>query len=1128
MSGMDGALEIVTGIAASGKTARLLDEYRQALHAARAAGRMGATLWLSPTNRACREIRERLCGGDLPVVFAPNVLTFDEFARRLLRSAGHVGVPLSPVMRRALLREVVSRLLAAGRLNHFGPIAETSGFLDLAGSFIAELKRGETWPEHFREACQRRGSTARDGDMADIYDAYQSALRARNVYDAEGRFWSARDELQRGSQGAFANLSFVAIDGFTDFTHTQREMISLLAERVPRVVVSLPVETKDGRDELFAKTAEMQRLLQAEGRGGRPRDLASPPAEMARCSSSGAAGRVPALPAGIQSIVENLFRNPREITPATEVDGVEVVAAAGEPGEVAWITARVKHWLITGVPPGAIVVAMRDLDSHADRLIEAFRAAHIPVACEIAKPLAREPLVKALVNTLNLELEDWPVARLMGLLDSSLFLPQWKEWRGGAVARDVSQVLRRFRLFQDRGRILARLRRAAGEAPAKGAAGSEQQSEVAAQNERGCPPVVARALPFLERLSRALEGLRQSHRLDGWAGLMAALVNDFGLTRSAAPTGPGAEDDTEYARRVADAVLALLADAARGEELACGERRSRRLPAFLPEFVDLLNHDSISPRIDEVGRVRVLSAEQVRNLDVPYLIVAGLSERSFPQSAPDDCLYSEADRQALNREGLALAHRVRRAQEEMLLFYGIVTRARKRLVLTYPVVSADGEPLSPSPYLTAVQELFSPSALPVVREEQLDPIPAADRILTSSDARVRGMQEALSHRPGLLRATCEDRSAGPASRAALAAADMNALRFHTPGFSNFEGLLENPTNLARTARQFSCEREFSATQLEAYAACPFRFFVSQVLRVQPLAAPGVETDYGERGTRVHAVLADLHRRFVRADGGSSSRVPTGAELAAEFERLLGELLGQLPERSELESALLSVEQRLLTEWGQAYGGQWEQYLQAQPGAAPLGPALLEVAFGQQAAHGAAGAAPALTVGLPGHTVRITGRIDRIDAAERDGRTMFSVVDYKTGAPQAFTPDDLATGRKLQLALYTLAVCRIEQLLGPRAVPAQMGYWHIRERGFLPGLKPRGWKAGDPLPGLSEAAWDAIAQQIDDVVPRLVESMRRGAFPVFNADESCTARCELRTICRVGQIRSLSPHLHKRV
>ena len=57
--------------------------------------------------------------------------------------------------------------------------------------------------------------------------------------------------------------------------------------------------------------------------------------------------------------------------------------------------------------------------------------AGIPFACEAGTPLARAPLLKALLAVLQSEVEDWPFRRLMAVLDSSYFQPDWSEWRAG-------------------------------------------------------------------------------------------------------------------------------------------------------------------------------------------------------------------------------------------------------------------------------------------------------------------------------------------------------------------------------------------------------------------------------------------------------------------------------------------------------------------------------------------------------------------------------------------------------------------------------------------------------------------------------------------------------------------------
>ena len=123
-------IEVLAGIAGSGKTTELLSLYRDALRAGLDQARPGTTLWLAPTNRAQAELRDRLLDGTLPAVFRPNLATFDAFADQVLNSAPRPATPLSPAMQRILLRRIVMQLAREKRLEHFGKISGTSGFLD--------------------------------------------------------------------------------------------------------------------------------------------------------------------------------------------------------------------------------------------------------------------------------------------------------------------------------------------------------------------------------------------------------------------------------------------------------------------------------------------------------------------------------------------------------------------------------------------------------------------------------------------------------------------------------------------------------------------------------------------------------------------------------------------------------------------------------------------------------------------------------------------------------------------------------------------------------------------------------------------------------------------------------------
>lgn len=1089
---MAAEMEILTGPACSGKTATLLSLYRAAILNGQQQQRPGRTLWLAPTHFVSQQIRDQLRGPQLPVILAPQVLTFDGFADRILQFATEVMRPLPPVMQRVLMRQIIDDQLASGNLQHFAGIAHTSGFLDVVLGLIAELKREEAWPEDYSQACAQRGTRRADRELGLIYDAYQTQLNRHQRYDSEGRFWSARDQLARGMWSPFPEFDLVVVDGFSDFTHTQYEILGLLTQRSQRMLVSLPWEESVTRTDLFAKSqVALQRLQQFATCRRLDTSLPTQP-------------RVDTVPAAVQQIAMELFANPREIKPTNKSNGLEILAVTGIQGEVRAIAERVKTLLVAGVPARDIVVAFRPLVDYAPVVREIFTATGIPFQCDSPEPLIQQPVIKAMLAILQLELEDWPFDRLYAVLNSGWFRPSWPEWSAEKTARSIAAILRRTKIPSGRTAILSVFDRLQQLTDALRAANPDAVASANHTDVEQC----------LKKLSDALQPLRQHRDARGWAEAISLVARELGIVPQSITTD-GLEATSAW-----ESLEDLLFVTAGTEELLGQGRRRLDLAAFFSELFDLLQHQALPTRPRQSGTVNVLEAAQVRGLDIPYLFLGGLTESSFPQAGGDTFLYTEADRRELNEHGLSLAHRTAQTQAEMLLFYSVVTRARKSLTLSYPAVNANGQPLSPSPYLTVLRELFIPDALKVTRIEQLDPVPAVECMLSLADLRIVATSEALHKRPRWFQTLAAVPTGWRAARSILAAIEMSIHRFQTRGFTHYEGILAQPANLQFLRDRYSPQQEFSATQLESYAQCPFRFWVTDVLKIGEVDSPDQFTDYGLRGNIVHEVLVQLHSQLEP----TADAVPLESAVEVFRELLRKRLESELAE-TDLLAALLRIEQRLLEEWGVEYAQQWASYHEKsrEQSGAFLKPSLFEVSFGTpHAATLDEPVRPGLTLGHQGAETRIRGRIDRIDVGEVGGQPVFNIIDYKTGRKPATTASQVMSGRSLQLVLYALATQRLN-LAGENAVPIQAGYWCLRETGWTPITKPP--KLGPN--GLEQHAdWLALVDVLDDLVPRLAAGIRSGQFPVFNSDTSCTTYCAYKTACRVSQIRPLEDSLAK--
>ena len=1102
----------IIGPARSGKTARMLARYRKAL-----AERVPqSTLWLSPTWRAAAATRDRLMDGMPEGCLSPAVMTFDQFAEAVLKASAEPVRPLSRLAKRQLIRLLVDEELQAGRIRHFLPIVRTGGFVDLVCELISELKRLDVWPDRFRDACRSRGMTAKDAELWTLYDAYQQVLNEHHLYDAEGRFWSARRLLREGRRGPFERLRLVVVDGFTDFTPPQHEILQILGQWVTELVITLPLSAEPRREGLFNKPV---RTLE-ELRRRHPHLIVD---EVARPVKSD----WPAM----AHLEAHLFANPRQLLPAPDTEGVKILAAPRQLGEIELIASEIKRMLTTGteatggrpVRPGEVAVVFRSLGDVEGLVREVFGKLGIPFGLESGQGLDRSTALAALVGLVRLDVEDWPFRGLLAVLSNHYFQPDWPEWQDGLAVVAAERAIRRLQIPRGRAELLKQLKRETD----RSTGANEPQHAVA--EERSRKARLARAL--LARLKRAFDALPERATLGQWADAWRKLADTTGLLHAIEQDEPSGDGGPRAGRPSAGSTTvpdAVAWDTLQGA-LRTGDNLARSLRRTPPELdrsealaalVDTLQSVEVRERLDESGRVRILSAASARALRIPYLFFAGLAERSFPPPDRHDRLYGEAERRRLIDQGLPLSARSERNFEEMLLFYEVMTRASRRLSFSYPALDETAQPLSSSPYLEEVDQACGSGRIPRTEVRDLSPIPTHDEPLSEAELRVRAVSTALEGNVSLLAGLVRREPRPGLAESVLAGLRMVEARQDRKRFGPAEGMLAGRAAQSEMATRFGPAWTFTATELEQYASCPYQFFLERVLGIEPLEDLDLAVDYRARGRLAHVGLADFHERVNALGGGPTSPAALAED---DYRRLLeetGKRLSQRAAGTPLDAALHEVDLRLWTRWANDYRRQHRDYDQRwQDCQAPLRPAWFEVSFGHSTRRsGPLSTDRALELPAADGVIRIAGRIDRIDTGTVAGRTVFNVLDYKTGASTRYTRDALTTGTALQLPLYAMAAQEL-LLADEQAVPWRAGYWFLQKDGFKPAqtLEMYACQGGrlEPLP-----EWEELRRRVVGLVAKIVEEIRGARFRVSSADEQCTRFCPFRTACRIGHVRSL--------
>jgi RecB family exonuclease len=254
-------------------------------------------------------------------------------------------------------------------------------------------------------------------------------------------------------------------------------------------------------------------------------------------------------------------------------------------------------------------------------------------------------------------------------------------------------------------------------------------------------------------------------------------------------------------------------------------------------------------------------------------------------------------------------------------------------------------------------------------------------------------------------------------------------------FTRFDG------NLGGLAVPSPVDRVMSATRLQRWAACPFDYFMQDVLRVEPVENPEEQLQITPlvRGDLVHRVLErfilDVLDRPVGEQPG-----PDDPWSVADRARMM-EITDELCD--EYQAAGLTG-RRIF--WGRdraAIHADVQKFLtvdDVRRREERTRPIAAELAFGFDGSE-----LTTVPVTLAdGRVLRFRGKADRVDLGD-DGT--IRIVDYKTGKADDYKglseDDPDHRGTKLQLVIYGIAA-RLHH--GDLAAPVHAEYWFVSRKG----------------------------------------------------------------------------------
>lgn len=416
------------------------------------------------------------------------------------------------------------------------------------------------------------------------------------------------------------------------------------------------------------------------------------------------------------------------------------------------------------------------------------------------------------------------------------------------------------------------------------------------------------------------------------------------------------------------------------------------------------------------------------------LFVAGLDEQRHPGSGLQDPILLDAERDAVNESihprSLPLLRDAPGRMTEQ--FRRLMARTRgRRITLSYPVLGiGDRRDRFPSSSLLEMyrreirpQATYAEVAEGSVLDAFVDPQP-----ITGAEwwllRRFTGMEE------GIVQAIRDSYLGLAAGAAALAARASDGITSYDGKVNARAGLLDPREN----------GRVYSASGLETIARCPYQYFLKSVLHVDPLEELEFDPDAwlaaNQFGLMLHEVLQQIMDELCAAGDKPALTFLAKAEVMAE--EALARWRARVPPPGE---AAFERRRRELLESCEIFLRIEEETCRT------FTPKYFEVSFGFGESAGDSIAMPDPLV-LPlgaGRSIRVRGRIDRVDHDE--ARNEWHVWDYKSGGTFEYDRGGrLQRGTKLQHALYARAVEAMLERKGLKGKVTRSGYYFPTPKG----------------------------------------------------------------------------------
>jgi ATP-dependent helicase/nuclease subunit B len=1029
-------------------------------------GKVHQTLFIVPTRRKIRYFtRELITYSTGKAVFGLNIETLGSYSQRLLSDASGSDKLISDEVSILLLDQCFSEI----KPGYFSQYKDhiPSGTLQRIKNVISEYKRQGISPETIRqESVKLQGAEKIKAlDIAAVFEKYQSKLDELKLMEIgdvySGLIKLSSFDYEKAFKKFYPDVNLVLVNGFDEFTLPETEIISTTAD-ISGLELFVILDYYRFNPLIFSHLDLCYNRFLSKG-FFEVKDLSEgSQSDFINTVKENLSLRV--LPEPIKSFSEKLL----------------LINASGREEEIELVAKQIKTLLNSGkTEPHKICVVFNLISKYSPVIRDIFPVFGIPFNLTDRFHLNNSEPIKGIIHLLEVAENDFYYKSIIRS-QSNYFS------KIGDV--DLSNLLR----------IAVKLKIVSGLS-----AWISRINESKLNNQSGYN-LNSRSQGQLENLNRAESDLLKIKiLLDPFCKQLTPVEfkeSIFLLIQKLNITGKILSMPVDTIEKDLKAIITLITSLNELTDmllLQYGSKAKFDLKYFLDQLRTLTAFSRYNVSEKPGYGVLVTTLNEIRGLKFDYVFICGLNDGDFPTRFSPEVFFS----------GSFAKEEFRHQVEERYLFYQALCTFKKGLILSSPEFEESKE-LARSVFLKDFLSLFE---VPVKEPESF-----ADVIFSKKE-----LLEYIGRLPAEVRETIKiPEELNVDLKKILESIKVDDIRqrdmFSASVHTGYVG--ENADGSPKEILRDLADKEFSATQLETYAKCPYKFFLENILRIETSEEPLEELEEFEYGSLIHQVLYEFYTELAK----ENINIKNCSD--ADFKKA-EDLLFKLAEEKFNELNLSSDASFLEREKVMGIGGRRKDSLlykfleEERNEKDEFVPSFFELGFGgiSDPNSGKQSGRREIKAG----NVKLRGKIDRIDI-DKDS-DLFKVIDYKSGS-EIPTGEELKSGLSLQLPIYLYAAKQlISAELGKDLQPAGAEIFSLKyaEKHF--GRKPIRIKrksGEESIRERSSQAEEMILSSVE-VINRYVNDISEGRFNLSQLKDreiKVCRYCDFKKICRIQEVK----------